>query len=132
MPATLSLAHYTQTKWRVQYLHIPTSQEGGGDPYWATEATYNVDEPIVMLAKNIRIVPVWTKNKVEISFDANGGTGTMSIVKKDYATNLALTTSAFDCKFTAPAGMEFAGWSNTPNGSVLANGTKLVEPLERR
>ena len=129
VPATLSLAHYTQTKWRVQYLHIPTSQEGGGDPYWATEATYNVDEPIVMLAKNIRIVPVWTKNKVEISFDANGGTGTMSIVKKDYATNLALTTSAFDCKFTAPAGMEFAGWSNTPNGSVLANGTKLVEPL---
>ena len=37
-------------------MHIPTSQEGGGDPYWATEATYNVDEPIVMLAKNIRIV----------------------------------------------------------------------------
>ena len=104
----------------------PVNSDGKIFRYWVNEATgeeYNFEAPVT---SDMEITALFSW---KVTFDANGGTGTMSIVKKDYATNLALTTSAFDCKFTAPAGMEFAGWSNTPNGSVLANGTKLVEPL---
>ena len=114
--STFTYAHYTLTSWRVQ--------KYTGD-YWDTLANYAPDEEIEMPESNIRIVAVWTANDVTISFNANGGSGTMSSITKKYNTNMAFTTSAFDCKFTPPTGKAFQGWATSPNGNILENGTKL-------
>ncbi|MDE7463643.1 MAG: InlB B-repeat-containing protein, partial [Clostridiales bacterium] len=113
---TFSFAHYHQTKWRVQHY---TGE------YWDTDANYDLDANIIMPDHSIRIAPVWAANEVTISFDANGGSGAMNAVTKNFGTNLALTTAAFDCKFTAPAGKKFQGWAISANGAVIENGTKL-------
>ncbi len=119
MPAadTLTFAHYTLTKWRVQTYTT--------DGYWETITNVNPGEAYAMPSKAIRIVAVWTANKVTISFDANGGSGTMNSLQKDFGYGLALTTATFDCKFTAPVGKEFEGWSFSANGAIVPNGTKL-------
>ncbi len=117
---TFTYAHYTLTSWRVQkYVGE------GADGYWETLNNYKPDEDIEMPETNIRVVAVWTANDVTISFNANGGSGTMNSIKKKYDSNMAFTTSAFDCKFTAPAGKAFQGWATSANGAVLDNGTKL-------
>lgn len=115
---TFSLAHYNQTNWRVQQF---VATDGG---YWDTIATYSLDQEIVMPAGNIRIVPGWVANNVTITFDANGGSGTMADATHTYNTGMSLTVSnKFKNTFTAPDGKEFQGWALTPNGAVLANGT---------
>lgn len=118
---TFSLAHYTQTKWRVLKLNIDDPDY----PYWETVINYDVDAEIEMPAFNIRVAAVWTKNKVTISFDANGGSGVMSSIQKDFGTNLTLPS----CEFNAPTGKKFQGWSTTPNGSLLSNGTNLNDSI---
>ena len=66
----------------------------------------------------------WTKNagwsapsteKVTITFNANGGTGTMSTqtALKNTETHLQI------CKFEAPAGKTFAGWATSPSGDAV-------------
>ena len=60
-----------------------------------------------------------------ISFDANGGTGTMP--NEDYIVNqLTDTESSYSirfpaCTFTAPAGQEFAGWKITEPDNLVDN-----------
>lgn len=66
----------------------------------------------------------WTKNagwsapsteKVTITFNANGGTGTMSTqtALKNTETHLQI------CEFEAPAGKTFAGWATSPSGDAV-------------
>ena len=66
----------------------------------------------------------WTKNagwsassteKVTITFNANGGTGTMATqtVLKNTTTFLQI------CEFQAPAGKTFAGWATSSGGAVV-------------
>lgn len=66
----------------------------------------------------------WTKNagwsassteKVTITFNANGGTGTMATqtVLKNTETHLQI------CEFEAPAGKTFAGWATSPSGDAV-------------
>ncbi len=50
-----------------------------------------------------------------VEFDPNGGTGVMPIQEFTIGTAAALC----DNRYTAPAGYEFAGWAETPNGSVV-------------
>lgn len=66
----------------------------------------------------------WTKDagwsapsteKVTITFNANGGTGTMSTqtALKNTETHLQI------CEFKAPAGKTFAGWATSPSGDAV-------------
>ena len=50
-----------------------------------------------------------------VSFDANGGSGTMSVqyVRKNTA------TTPKGCEFTAPEGSVFGGWSTTSSGAAI-------------
>ena len=50
---------------------------------------------------------------VTISLDANGGTGTMDPIEGVGYIQLP------ECNFTAPAGMAFAGWSDSADGEVM-------------
>ena len=122
MPTNVfTLPHYSY-KWRVQAYN--TSEN-----YWETLDNYSADAEITMPAANIRLVAVWTANAVTISFNANGGTGEMASITRNYNTGLALSTVAFDCKFTPPTGKEFQGWATAPDGTVLENGTKLNDAI---
>ena len=59
--------------------------------------------------------------EVTISFDPNGGTGTMQPMKVKSGEEFELP----ECTFTPPEGKEFAGWL-TENGKVLPAGTKVI------
>ena len=120
LPANaLTLPHYTLSVWRMmKYVTDENSEDG----YWSTVANYKLDEEIVMPAYDIRIAAHWVANQVTITYDANGGTGTeMKAVQRSYGASLTLAS----CTYTAPTGMKFAGWSTTPNGAALENGTRL-------
>ena len=55
--------------------------------------------------------------EITITFDPNGGTGTMQPMKVKAGVDFTLP----ECTFTPPAGKEFAGWL-APNGKVFAAG----------
>ena len=55
--------------------------------------------------------------EITISFDPNGGTGTMQPMRVKAGVDFTLP----ECTFTPPAGKEFAGWL-APNGKVFAAG----------
>ena len=60
--------------------------------------------------------------RATISFNANGGTGSMSSVSVPAGTTQALP----QCGFTAPANKQFKGWSLTANGAILS-GNQTVQ-----
>lgn len=118
MPAadTLTLAHYTLSKWRV-YEYVVSNGEGS----WVTLENVNPGAEYTMPGKNIQIKAVWTQNQVTVSFDANGGTGTMAPIQKGY--NTYLNYKAINCTFTAPENMKFAGWALSADGPVINDST---------
>ena len=66
------------------------------------------------------------KNLVTISFDPNGGTGTMQPMRVKAEVGYALP----ECTFTPPEGKEFAGWL-TVNGKVLPAGTRVISSIDQ-
>jgi uncharacterized repeat protein (TIGR02543 family) len=81
-----------------------TLANGTGTPY-ANGAAYSFSASITLYAQ-------WTAlADVTVTFNANGGTGSMAAETENVAT--ALTSNAF-----ARTGYTFAGWSTTANGSL--------------
>lgn len=64
--------------------------------------------------------PVTPTEKVKVTFDANGGTGSMADVPVDKGSTYTLP----ECGFTAPAGKEFDGWAI--GGSKVTESTITV------
>ena len=56
----------------------------------------------------------WTENKYTLTFDANGGSGTMT-PKADLTGEYTLPAN----EFTAPSGKQFKGWSLTTDGETV-------------
>ena len=74
-------------------------QKQPGDEITITEETY--------------IYAVWEDITYTVSFNANGGSGTMSPV--EFAGEYTLPS----CTFTAPTGKQFKGWATSANGEVI-------------
>ena len=101
-----------------------TAPDGKQFKGWATSAsgevidgaTYNVTADVELFAiwEDIPVV------KYDVTFNANGGTGTMSPV--EYAGTYTLPA----CTFTAPDGKQFKGWSTSANGEVIDGTTYNV------
>ena len=64
--------------------------------------------------------------EVTISFDPNGGTGTMKPMKVKPGENFTLP----ECTFTPPAGKEFAGWL-AANGTVYPAGNVVTSSIDQ-
>ena len=64
--------------------------------------------------------------EVTISFDPNGGTGTMQPMKVKSGENFTLP----ECTFTPPAGKEFAGWL-AKNGEVYPAGNVVTSSIDQ-
>ena len=56
----------------------------------------------------------WTENKYTLTFDANGGSGTMAPIA-DLTGEYTLPAN----EFTAPSGKQFKGWSLTTAGAIV-------------
>ena len=88
---------------------------------WATGSTATVAQyqpgDTYTANADLTLYAVWAKNEpitYTVSFNANGGTGTMSAVSK---VSGSYTLPA--CSFTAPTGKQFKGWATSPNGAVI-------------
>ena len=82
----------------------------------ATVAQYQPGDTYTADA-DLKLYAVWAKNEpitYTVSFNANGGTGSMSAVNK---VSGSYTLPA--CSFTAPTGKQFKGWAASPNGAVI-------------
>ena len=91
---------------------------------WSTSANGEViDGATYNVTANVELFAIWEDIpvvKYDVTFNANGGTGTMSPV--EYAGTYTLPT----CAFTAPDGKQFKGWSTSANGEVIDGATYNV------
>jgi len=86
---------------------------------WATSANGEVINGTYNVTADVELFAIWEDIpvvKFDITFNANGGTGTMQGVE------FAGTYTLPICEFTAPDGKQFKGWATTANGEVI-NGT---------
>ena len=63
---------------------------------------------------NITLYAKWVENKYTLTFDANGGSGSMA-PKADLTGEYTLPSN----EFTAPSGKQFKGWSLTADGAII-------------
>ena len=104
----------------VQIIAGPT-KEGYTFKGWATSPTATVAQyqpgDTYTADADLKLYAVWAKNEpitYTVSFNANGGTGSMSAVNK---VSGSYTLPA--CSFTAPTDKQFKGWAASPNGAVI-------------
>ena len=118
-----------------------------GENYTLPECTFTPPEGREFagwLAVNGKVYPAGTKvissydqsfkatwkdkevTEVTISFDPNGGTGTMKPMRVKAGENYTLP----ECTFTPPEGREFAGWLAV-NGKVYPAGTKVISSYDQ-
>ena len=87
---------------------------------------YNAGDGYVVLG-NTEIKALWKDSAVipttfTITFNANGGTGSMEPVTVEEGSRYVLPA----CGFIPPVNMQFSGWALSAGGSVIADGAIMV------
>ena len=87
---------------------------------------YNAGDGYVVLG-NTEIKALWKDSTVipttfTITFNANGGTGSMEPVTVEEGSRYPLPA----CGFIPPVNMQFSGWALSADGSVIADGAIMV------
>lgn len=91
------------------------------------EVTYKYDTGNARIGKVAFTLKTEVPTKyITISFDPNGGTGTMKPMRVKAGENYTLP----ECTFTPPEGREFAGWLAV-NGTVYPAGTKVISSYDQ-
>ena len=91
------------------------------------EVTYKYDTGNAKIGKVAFTLKTEVPAKyITISFDPNGGTGTMKPMRVKADENYTLP----ECTFTPPEGREFAGWLAV-NGTVYPAGTKVISTYDQ-
>ncbi len=90
---------YTISSWN-------TMADGSGDSF-APGFTFEGGVSLTLYAQ-------WGRMAYTVTFDANGGSGTMSSVEKNYNEDLVLPANEF-----TKTGYNFKGWATSANGSVV-------------
>ena len=105
---TFTRTGYTFSGWNIVAV-------GGGTSY-ANGASYGFAADMTLYAQ-------WTINTYTVTFNVNGGTGTMTAQTGNYNTTAALTTNTF-----TRTGYTFAGWNTVAGGSgaSYANGANYT------
>jgi len=87
---------------------------------WATSADGDViNETSITVNENITLYAIW--GAYDITFHANGGSGTMAPIN-----GITGEYTLPQCTFSAPAGKQFKGWSFSQNGIVLTYTTIAI------
>ena len=91
------------------------------------EVTYKYDTGNAKIGKVAFTLKTEVPAKyITISFDPNGGTGTMKPMRVKAGVDYTLP----ECTFTPPEGREFAGWLAV-NGTVYPAGTKVISSYDQ-
>ena len=91
------------------------------------EVTYKYDTGNAKIGKVAFTLKTEVPAKyITISFDPNGGTGTMKPMRVKAGVGYTLP----ECTFTPPEGREFAGWLAV-NGTVYPAGTKVISSYDQ-
>ena len=108
---------YTMPQYEGSY---PFGKEFEGWRNIFTDEIYHVGMEIIP-TKDMTLSPVWIDGVIiSVSFNANGGTGSMSEVEATANAPFILPA----CEFTAPEGKVFDKWQ--VNGATYENGTSVV------
>ena len=91
------------------------TKEGFTFDGWYEDSTFSkkfdfntpITDSMILYAK-------WTENKYTLTFNSNGGTGTMTPIA-DLTGEYTLPTN----EFAAPSGKQFKGWSLTADGAIV-------------
>ena len=84
---------------------------------WATSSTGSVvydDQDTYTANASDTLYAVWTRITYTITYNSNGGSGTMSSTTKYYGTSVTLRANTF-----TRTGYHFAGWALSSTGSVV-------------
>ena len=82
---------------------------------WYEDATLNTKFDFnTSVVSNLNLYAKWTENKYTLTFEANGGTGSMTA-----KTGLTGEYTLPENGFTAPDGKKFKGWSLTTDGAIV-------------
>ena len=91
------------------------TKEGFTFDGWYEDATLNTKFDFnTQIVSEITLYAKWIENKYTLTFDANGGTGSMT-PKTDLTGEYTLPANGF----TAPSGKQFKGWSLTTDGALI-------------
>ena len=91
------------------------TKEGFTFDGWYEDATLNTKFDFnTQIVSEITLYAKWIENKYTLTFDANGGTGSMT-PKTDLTGEYTLPANGF----TAPSGKQFKGWSLTTAGETV-------------
>ena len=91
------------------------TKEGFTFDGWYEDATLNTKFDFnTSVVSNLTLYAKWTENKYTLTFDANGGTGSMTPIA-DLTGEYTIPAN----EFTAPSGKQFKGWSLTANGEIV-------------
>ena len=99
---------YTQTGW---------ATSDGGSKAYNLSGSYTANAAATLY-------PFWTANTYTITFNANGGTGSMSNLSMTYDVAKNLTANGF-----MKGGSDFAGWATSAGGSVVYQDGASVKNL---
>ena len=84
---------------------------------WDIDGTQYDEYEDVHINKNVTVRAIWEWDQVTLSFNSNGGSGTMSPVTKDYNSSFDLPENGF----AAPSHKHFAGWSYSASGDIITD-----------
>lgn len=73
---------------------------------WSVDGVEYAAGQSITVKADTTVTAVWTWITYEVSFDAQGGTGTMAAIPAQVGTQITVPA----CTFTAPQGMMFDGW----------------------
>ena len=91
------------------------TKEGFTFDGWYEDATLNTKFDFnTQIVSEITLYAKWIENKYTLTFDANGGSGTMTPIA-DLTGEYTLPANGF----TAPSGKQFKGWSLTTDGAPV-------------
>ena len=112
-PNTFTKTGYSFAKWNTAY-------DGSGTSYSDGQTVKNLAQ-----SGTFKLYAQWKANKYTVTFDANGGTGTMVDQTMTYNTSAALRLNTY-----TKTGYTFTGWNTAADGSgtAYANG-KTVRNL---
>ena len=85
------------------------------------ENEYSATTTFVMPEKNVTVSATYKLVKRTITFNANGGSGSMDPVQVDHGSSYTLPS----CSFVAPVTRGFSGWSYNSDGDVI-NATQII------
>ena len=108
-----ALAANTFTRSGYNFIGWNSNADGSGTSY--------TDKQSITLTQDVTLYAQWERIKYNLSFDANGGEGTMAAQVFEAGVSQALVSNAFTRQ-----GYDFIGWSSNADGSGTSYSDKQV------